>query len=99
MTGARTIDPLPRTVLAWQRTLAALTMVAIGLAFAAMRQGMGAWVVPALLAALAPLPLALRRERELLQDDPRLLRPRVASLLTGSCLVLAAVGFGVVLLA
>ncbi len=65
-----TVDPLPRTVLAWQRTLLVLASFAIGLSFTLSLRGHGLWAVPVLAATALVVPIVIQRQRELLQPAP-----------------------------
>lgn len=89
---ARAIDPLPRTVLAWQRTLVSTAATALLITVALVRGGAGPWAVGVLLIAVLPIPAALRREQGLLPHNPRPVAAWKVRLVTAVALLLAAAG-------
>lgn len=95
---ARTADPLPRTVLAWQRTLLAVAANTIVLSVSLGRAGHGLWAVPVLALAVAPVPAAVRRERNLLAEQPAPIERWKPPLLTGVVVLLAVVAGAIAVL-
>ena len=75
--SATTADPLPRTVLAWQRTVPSIASLAVLMSVALARSGHWPWALPVLALSLLPLPSALRRERELQRAGPPQVGPGV----------------------
>jgi len=86
--GESVPDPLPRTVLSWQRTLlaAAGTSLLIVLAVAGGHPG---WAIMALLLAGLLAPVAVRRERQLLRVEPPRVSMAAAATVSGVVVALA----------
>lgn len=95
---ARTADPLPRTVLAWQRTLLSVAVNAVLLSVALGRAGHGIWAVPVLALAVLPVPAAVLRERSLLASRPEPITAWKLRLVTALVVLLACVAAAVAVL-